>query len=122
MSASKTVFDVACLLDGKGGARNLAVDEVREHIADEQILWVDLNLNNEDARRWLMRKSTMDKTIVQNLLAGETRPRALATGDGLLVVLRGVNLNPGADPEDMVAVRVWLQKNLIITSRRRRVL
>lgn len=100
----------------------MSAEEVQRHISDEQILWVDLNLTNERAQSWLKRKSTLDRTIVENLLAGETRPRALATKDGLLVVLRGVNLNPGADPEDMVAIRVWLQDNLIITSRRRRVL
>jgi zinc transporter len=31
-------------------------------------------------------------------------------------------MNPGADPEDMVSVRVWLQANRIITSRRRRLM
>jgi zinc transporter len=32
------------------------------------------------------------------------RPRCTPLGEGLLVNPRGVNLNPGADPEDMVAV------------------
>jgi zinc transporter len=32
----------------------------------------------------------------------------LTVGQSLLVILRGVNLNPGADPEDMVSVRLWL--------------
>lgn len=122
MNDRDDIFELALLLDSRGGARRLLRDEVEHHISDDQILWVDLNLTNTKAASWLSRKSTMNKTVVQNLLAGETRPRALTTEDGLLVVLRGVNLNPGADPEDMVAVRVWLQRNLIITSRRRRVL
>jgi zinc transporter len=42
--------------------------------------------------------------------------------DGLLVNMRGVNLNPGSDPEDMVSVRLWLSSNLIVSTRRRRVL
>lgn len=37
-------------------------------------------------------------------------------------MLRGVNMNPGEDPEDMVAVRVWLEANRIISARRRRLL
>jgi len=37
-------------------------------------------------------------------------------------VLRGVNTNPGADPEDMVSIRVWIEKHRVITSRRRRLL
>jgi zinc transporter len=38
-------------------------------------------------------------------------------GDGLLVILRGVNLNPGSDPEDMVSLRLWIDAHRIITLR-----
>jgi zinc transporter len=41
---------------------------------------------------------------------------------GLLLVLRGVNTNPGSNPEDMVSVRVWLDENRVITSQRRQLL
>ena len=39
-----------------------------------------------------------------------------------LLVLRGVNTNPGEDPEDMVSVRLWVDGNRVISSRRRRLL
>jgi zinc transporter len=122
MPGDRTIFEIACLLDGKGRAQHLTANEVDRHVTDEEILWVDLDLSNDRARDWLENQKDIDQVIVQNLLAGETRPRAVAMQNGLLVVLRGVNLNPGADPEDMVAIRVWLQSNLIITSRRRRLL
>jgi zinc transporter len=41
-------------------------------------------------------------------------------GNGLLLTLRGINPNPGTDPEDMVAVRLWSDGRRIITTRRRR--
>ena len=56
------------------------------------------------------------------LLAGETRPRSAFNEQGLLIVLRGVNTNPGADPEDMVSVRIWIDAKRIISSRRRKLL
>ena len=40
----------------------------------------------------------------------------------MLVILRGVNLNLGAEPEDMVSVRFWLEENRIVTMRHRRVM
>ena len=40
----------------------------------------------------------------------------------MLVILRGVNLNPGADPQDMVGVRVWLEPNRIVSLRHRRLM
>lgn len=43
-------------------------------------------------------------------------------GNALLLVLRGVNLNPDARPEDMIAVRVWANANEIVTLRRFRLL
>jgi zinc transporter len=43
-------------------------------------------------------------------------------GQSLLVILRGVNLNPGADPEDMVSVRMWIDAHRVITLRAQRLL
>jgi zinc transporter len=38
------------------------------------------------------------------------------------MIVRGVNLNPGADPEDMISLRIWLEKGRLITLRHRRVM
>ena len=43
------------------------------------------------------------------------------SGDGLLLILRGISFNPGADPEDMIALRMWFGRNRIITMRHRHV-
>jgi len=55
-------------------------------------------------------------------LQEETRPRCTNFRQGLLVILRGVNLNPGADPEDMVALRLWIERDRMITVRARRLM
>ena len=47
------------------------------------------------------------------------RNRQTEIGGNLLVNLRGVNLNPDADPEDMVSLRLWLEPERIVTSRHR---
>ena len=36
--------------------------------------------------------------------------------------LRGINFNQDADPEDMVSVRLWIDENRVITTRRRRIM
>jgi len=51
----------------------------------------------------------------------ETRPRCDRVGDGLVLNLRGVNLNPGADADDMVSVRLWVTEGLIISARVRKI-
>ena len=45
----------------------------------------------------------------------------MAAESGLLTIFRGVNCNPGADPEDMVAIRMFITEQRIITMRRHRV-
>jgi zinc transporter len=112
----------ARVLDARGGARSLDAAGLQNWSSGDGAIWVDVDLNDEKSRTWVRKQAMLERTAADSLLAGETRPRVVATASGLLIVLRGVNLNPGADPEDMVAVRVWLDNTRVITSRRRRTL
>jgi zinc transporter len=112
----------ARVLDGRGGARTLDAAGLQNWSAGDGAVWIDVDLNDHKSRAWIRRQARLERTAADSLLAGETRPRVVATASGLLMVLRGVNLNPGADPEDMVAVRVWLDDKRVITSHRRRAL
>ncbi|MGR3571134.1 zinc transporter ZntB, partial [Brevirhabdus sp.] len=51
--------------------------------------------------------------------AEETRPRTTPIADGALMILRGVNLNEGAEPEDMVSIRLWVDAHRIISLQKR---
>lgn len=122
MNEKSANFDFAYLFDGKGGARELDAVEVRQWTDTDGILWVDCDQNRKKAREWIGQHSSVDKTVADILLAGETRPRAIVESNGLALILRGINMNPGAVPDDMVAVRIWIEKNRIITSHRRKML
>lgn len=80
-------------------------------------LWVHLDRTRERAQRWLHEQSGLDPIVVESLLTEETRPRVLEFGDGLLVILRGINMNPGAEPDELIAIRMWLEPTRIITLR-----
>jgi zinc transporter len=112
----------AWVLDGKGGGRRLADAEIDAWKPADGLLWLHLDYTETAARKWLKQRSGLDRPVVNALRAEETRPRSQAVGDGLLLSLRGINLNPGADPEDMVAVRVYADATRIITTRRRRLM
>ena len=122
MSAGERVFSSALLLDGSGSARELSDDEVYSWKAADGVLWVDFNQSSRKAREWLLKDSGVDRGVASILMEGETRPRSLPEAGGLVVIMRGINMNPGAEPDDMVAVRIWLDEKLIITARRRKVL
>lgn len=110
------------VLDGIGGARPISADQISTWSPDDGLLWVHVDLANPATRGWLTAESSIDDVIVNALTVDETRPRAILSERGMLVVMRAVNTNPGNDPEDMVSIRLWLEKNRIISSRRRRLL
>ncbi len=85
--------------------------------------WVHLDRGSPGAAAWLSDpKHGITEISAEALVAEETRPRAAIIVDELLVVLRGMNMNPGADPEDMVAIRMLVEEHRVITVRGRRVL
>lgn len=89
--------------------------------ADEQTTayWLELDYSDEAVQDWLHSRDWLPEWMVDNLLAEDTRPRLLTAPGGILLTLRGVNSAPGADPEHMVAVRLWLDQRRIVACRRR---
>jgi zinc transporter len=55
------------------------------------------------------------------LLQSETRPRCDRYDDGLILNLRGINLNAGQSVDQMVSVRIWATRDVIVTVRLRKV-
>ena len=110
------------VLNRHGGAEEIDLPAMMQWSKEQGVLWVHIDVSDEASRIWLSDVSGVEEQVVDTLLAEETRPRSQATDQGLLVVLRGVNTDPGEDPEDMVSVRVWIEPDRIITTRRRRVL
>lgn len=107
----------ARVLDGKGSLRPLDWAGVRGWWNGEGPLWVHLDLGSAKAREWVRREAKLDAWAVDALLTSATRPRADEHAGGVIAVFRGVNLNPGAAPDDMIAVRIWMDADRIITIR-----
>ena len=112
----------AVLLDGKGGGKLVDWPGVRSWTPDQGALWVHLDFTSDRAETWLQEESGLEPLVAEALIADETRPRCSSVADGLLVSLRGVNSNPGADPEDMVSVRLFCTEERAVSTRRRRLL
>jgi zinc transporter len=112
----------ACLMDGKGGANVLSWEDVIQLKSEQGPIWLHFDYESPEAVEWMTNKSGLDEVSASALLTEESRPRATPIGGGMLVALRGVNLNPGSEPEDMVAVRVWLDEKRVISTRKRKLL
>ncbi len=111
-----------CMLDGKGGAELLGWTDVEDQKARSGTLWVHLDRNSPRVKTWLREKSGLTETTVEALLAEETRPRVFRGKRGVVAILRGINTNPGAEPNDLIAFRMWSDGSKVITMRHRRLM
>lgn len=103
----------ALLLDAAGGARELAPDALGDWTPDQGCLWLHFDALPPDPD--VARQYALDDVAFAALSATESRPRAFRHGDGLLVSLRGVNLRPGAAPDDLVSLRLWVEQSRVVS-------
>ncbi|NNK56584.1 MAG: zinc transporter ZntB [Desulfofustis sp.] len=112
----------AIRLTRAGGEIGIENGLLTEAIESDELCWIHLDYSHPAVREWLDELASLDSIIKSNLTDDDTRPRSFTHQNGIFLSLRGVNLNPGSDPEDMIAVRLWADERCIITSNRRRLL
>lgn len=105
-----------------GKAEPLTGSAIAERIKSiDNLAWVHMDATHPDTKSWLENEARyLDPFIVGALLVDETRPRMTQFDDGVLLILRGVNLNKDAAPEDMVSIRLWIDRYRIISVRLRK--
>ncbi|MGP1274800.1 MAG: zinc transporter ZntB [Caulobacterales bacterium] len=112
-------------MDGRGAAEPAdlaaAADGAGEEAKPESrgkarppFVWVHLQRGDPRTATWLEEASGLDPVLIAALLAEDTRPRCTVHADGAIIILRGVNLMEGAEPEDMVSVRLWVERSRVI--------
>lgn len=114
----------AYALSGDGGVKQLSLEDAKSapHEAGAEWRWLHFDVDDPKTQVWLEGRSDVDPNIADALYSIGTRPRFQSTPHGFLLILRGVNLNPGKEPEDMVSIRILMRENEVITSRRELVL
>ena len=111
----------AFVLNGQGGARTIGREQLAGlELGEQESLWLHWDRSHPQTQSWLRRDSGLSEFACDLLLEENTRPRLLPLPDHeLLLFLRGVNLNPGAEPEDMVSVRIFADARRVISLRLR---
>lgn len=109
------------LFNGKGGATELDENIAVKKDVEKKAFWQHLDYQDSNVYNILLDDYHLDQTVVEALIDEDTRPRFFAHNDGLVIILRGVNLNKGSDPEDMISLRIWLDEQKIITLSHRKI-
>ncbi|GAB5381925.1 MAG: zinc transporter ZntB [Aliiglaciecola sp.] len=105
-------------VDDSGEAETISHQDFSDTDFASGYKWVHMQSDMADS--WdTMTSMGLSDSICDAMCALETRPRALQVDNGTLIYLRGINLNPDADPEDMVSLRIWFNESKVISARRK---
>jgi zinc transporter len=109
-------------ISSEGRQIDLNFEDPNMHKSGNGILWLHMCAIHPGTREFLINEKGLDELVVNALLAEETRPRILMRKQGVMVIVRAMNMHNKTSPEDMISLRMWIDGNRIITTRRRDIL
>jgi len=107
-------------LDQTGKAKKLELGDSLEQLFPSRPnawLWIHVVYDHPDARQFLDAQG-IPESAMDTFLTTESRPTAQREQDHCLIMLRAINLNQKAHPEQMISLRIWLGQRVVITARR----
>ncbi|RKQ72102.1 zinc transporter [Litorimonas taeanensis] len=111
-----TCLQHAFLIDNNGQATELPTTPIPlAPKPGEGFLWLHFDRKHPDTRTVFIEDKMVDNVATNTLLAADSRPRTIVRNEDVLINLRGVNLNAGAEPEDMIPIRFFIQSNRVIS-------
>lgn len=119
MNAATPSFGLfaAARINTDGTFQRLEGEQAYTVDAGEGVAWLHLDRRSELVQRWLYEHSGVDEIDVEALLSEETRPRVYRARQqhGLLVILRGLNQIQEGGEDDLVSIRLWVEKHRIVS-------
>ena len=112
-----TALVTAWRLDGKGGGEELDETSLPDK-TDPGNIWLHLDRKEKGGRALAKQVADIPLIALDAVFADDTRPRCEDFQNGTLINLRGVNLNPNANPEDMASIRMWVTDHRVVSVRR----
>ena len=106
----------AWLLDGKGGANRLRLeDALRTQAPEGGFVWLHFRYLPRAPQPFLRHHASLDPSVIESMAEDQCRPRCAMFMEGALLSLRGINLQRNALPEELVAVHLWVDARRIIS-------
>ena len=118
LSSHGGLLYVSCF-SSDGEILDVTLEDSKAHQSYKGILWTHMCALHADSKDWLTEQTDLDELVINAMLAEETRPRILVRKEGVMIILRAMNLHEDENPEDMISLRLWIDKKRIITARRR---
>ncbi len=115
---NKTSFATVFRLDGRGGADRILLSYREKGIEPRGTAWIHLNLGKKGAKEWVQSQANIPEWGRDGLTAPTriTMPIHIRQNQ-VFLTLRTVNISPGAEPDDMVFLRVFATDKVFVTAR-----
>lgn len=117
MNANSLIFGYTYNENGSSQILNdIQVDD-----QSQSFLWYHFDCSSEVIEQSSLEKLLVNSIVYREMISHETRPSVKSYNNGFLITLRCMNYNPQSDPEDMVALHIWIKGNVVVTVRREKV-
>lgn len=101
--------------EGKSPCVTMGIKPLAEK-ENTRYIWRHMDYKNPEAKKLMIKSCGIPKDIAEAMCDDSTRPRYFRNkNDGIVLIMRGINYNTGANPEDMVSLRVWVDHKRVIT-------
>lgn len=117
------IEDFGYVLSGRERGIPLSGPSLIAALAGPELAWAHLQFSPEaphEAREWIARAAPdLDREALDALTGEGSRPRALATGQGVLLMLRDVPAEMAEDADDLPSIRLYIDARMVVSLSRR---
>ena len=106
----KTTTQFCYALDGKGKAKSISL----KNVSSKTPVWVHIDYADPQNQEWL-KKQKLSPAVLENLIDSDTTPRYFKDKKGILIVLRGVNIEDEDEEDNMIALHIWITPHRLLT-------
>lgn len=85
--------------------------------ADNGATWLHMCIRHPETTGQLVGVEGLDRLTVEAMMRQEARSRILVRDDGVMVLLKAMHKREGFRPEDMISLRIWVDRERVITTR-----
>lgn len=79
--------------------------------------WLHMCIRHPETTGQLVGVEGLDRLTVEAMMRQEARSRIQVRDDGVMVLLKAMHKREGFRPEDMISLRIWVDRERVITTR-----
>lgn len=105
-------------IDDGASVHSVSLPKAAAEAGRAKLVWIHLDQREGATRGFMIDELRLNDVAANAMTALETRPRCEPMGSGALINLRGLSLHEEPEADELVSIRVWIERGLIVTTAR----